>query len=79
MKKIILIILLLVTNTAYAGCKTSTAGKAAAWTVTASIPLNTVWVWMYFKGEELYCYTQKEKAKEHIFNLSADYVLDKNK
>lgn len=76
MKKVILLCLLLLTSNAYAGCKTSPAGKAASWTVTASIPLNTVWVWMYFKGEELYCHFQKEKAKQHIFDLSADYVLE---
>ncbi|PMF96629.1 hypothetical protein BCV02_10800 [Vibrio breoganii] len=56
-------------------CKTSRAKRLATWAVTFEIPLNTVWVWMYYKGEDVYCYVAgRQERQHHILQINEEYI-----
>ncbi|GEM79337.1 hypothetical protein [Vibrio superstes] len=75
-KKLMLVaILTLLAGTATASeCRTSTVKRVAVWTVTLPVPLNTVWTWLYFTGEDLYCYAVEEENQSHIIELNQEYI-----
>ncbi|MDN3715744.1 hypothetical protein [Vibrio breoganii] len=74
-KLMIFAVLVLLTGTVAAEeCRTSTVKRVAVWTATLPVPLNTVWTWLYFTGEDLYCHTIEEENESHIIELNQEYI-----